>query len=885
MAACTPQILPAPNLQGEDDLLYDNEMLLEEDDADEDMISEQDVSNSDEDMVCDDVVSFKTSEEDEDMVSEYVHNSDEDMISDEEYIDTSKKDDKKKVDKKPLRMPQIALITARNRHKPSLTTKPPTTSTPPFAPQQEGKQMMHTTVQMASSDSLTLIGILKNKESVHRSCFLGFFCGGGYNYKEKQAIVQRSTEFHWLSRFIKAFKCTSVDLNFHAYPTGNHAKDIGDYGAVMVMFSSRELSEQLESMGCSLSKGTTDAYLLAQIYLADLPNRGVHLILFILAYYAANGCLLYGPEQLLLGGVNLVAKDKTILTWMQTELATLNIMSNIVGQETDPVYNLTIGKKELMRNKALFLSAMDYIRMAQIPLHHKLVDLETLLTTGMTPYGDTPAATNVPFYDYLGVDGLADPLTRVIGQDTCVMRLAALNQFLLGLGMASVKDTRECRPIEIAAHLRSMDPTKNDLAKKYHDMCMKRIRETMPNNVVNGTEGFHPCDLCPKSYPTRDMLTAHKVEDHEEKGERECKCDQCGMVLSTRTTLRLHKFNLHPYEQTCGSCNATFENFHAYYAHKVFMHQYEWKDCDATFYSQQLEPIHDQRMDEDEKQQHHSPHPGCEASFGNRTNPDLSDVLVDEEASSKDLQELVDQLVSGGSKSGKRSATAAGLSSPTNAVKKKIGAMDQLLTRSHAGADNIPRIVFSNVPVHDQLVFVELIKNSPLHATVILDKSNIEEATHVISYVGDPSTMRTPSYLYAINDSRMHIMSAKWVADSITNCKWMDEEYYKVAIPRKDVLQGIQLTFIGNPYPLRHAIERASKVSGAHILGQNLAPHDGMDTSKITQDLTSNNIDPNIPICIVTDEEAFVQESKNVQVRTIKWLIEVLAHQREIIRV
>lgn len=189
-------------------------MLLEEDDADEDMISEQDVSNSDEDMVCDDVVSFKTSEEDEDMVSEYVHNSDEDMISDEEYIDTSKKDDKKKVDKKPLRMPQIALITARNRHKPSLTTKPPTTSTPPFAPQQEGKQMMHTTVQMASSDSLTLIGILKNKESVHRSCFLGFFCGGGYNYKEKQAIVQRSTEFHWLSRFIKAFKCTSVDLKY-----------------------------------------------------------------------------------------------------------------------------------------------------------------------------------------------------------------------------------------------------------------------------------------------------------------------------------------------------------------------------------------------------------------------------------------------------------------------------------------------------------------------------------------------------------------------------------------------------------------------------------------------------------------------------------------------
>lgn len=101
---------------------------------------------------------------------------------------------------------------------------------------------------------------------------------------------------------------------------------------------------------------------------------------------------------------------------MQTELATLNVKSNITGQEADPVYNLTIGKKELVRHKGLFLNAMDNTRMARIPLHHKLVDLETMLTTGITPYGDTPAATDMSFYDYLGVDGLKDPLTRVIGQ-------------------------------------------------------------------------------------------------------------------------------------------------------------------------------------------------------------------------------------------------------------------------------------------------------------------------------------------------------------------------------------------------------------------------------------------------------------------------------------
>ncbi|CDH52761.1 predicted protein [Lichtheimia corymbifera JMRC:FSU:9682] len=879
----------APNLREEDDdLLYDNEMIQEEEgeDVDEDMISEHvDLDNSGEDMACDDN-SIKSSE-DEDMVSEYVYNSDENMISDDEYIIEPSND--QSVDMKPPRISQVAVNAAKNRLKSAMRAKLSISSTPLFT-QQTDQQMIHTTVQRASDDSLTLIGILKDRQSVHRSCFLGFFCGDGYNYKEKQVIVQPSTEFHWLSRFIKALKCTNMDLNFHTYPSGNHAKDIGDLGVVTAMFSSRELGERLELAGC-LSSRASNAYLLGKIFPANLPYRDLHLILFILSFYAANGCQLYGPEQLLLGGVNLAARDKTILTWMQTELATLNVKSNITGQEADPVYNLTIGKKELVRHKGLFLNAMDNTRMARIPLHHKLVDLETMLTTGITPYGDTPAATDMSFYDYLGVDGLKDPLTRVIGQDTCVLRLTALNQFLLGLGMSPVKNTRECHPIDIAAYLRSMDPTKNDLAKKYLDMCMKRIGD----NIVNGKEGFHPCDLCAKPYQTHDILIAHNVEEHE--GEEECKCNQCGMVLSTKTTLGLHKFILHSEEQTCESCNETFENHHAYYAHKAVMHQYEWEDCDATFYSQQQESIHDQRMDEDGKQPHHSPHSGCEASFGkpsdiqrhtlcNRKNPDLSDVLVEEEASSKDLQVLVDQLVTGGSRNGKRTAAAAELSSPTNAVKKKIGAMDQILTQSHAGPDNIPRIAFSNVPMHVQLVFIEMIKNSPLHATVILDKSNIEEATHIITYVEDPSTMRTPSFLYAINDSKMHIVSGKWIADSIMNCKWMDEEPYKTAMPRKNVLQGIQLTFIGNPYPLRHAIERASKVSGAYILAQSPPSQGGIDTSKIIQDLTSNNIDPNITVCIVTDEEeAFVQESKNVQVRTVKWLIEVLAHQREINRI
>ncbi|KAJ8663598.1 hypothetical protein O0I10_000843 [Lichtheimia ornata] len=146
-------------------------------------------------------------------------------------------------------------------------------------------------------------------------------------------------------------------------------------------------------------------------------------------------------------------------------------------------------------------------------------------------------------------------------------------------------------------------------------------------------------------------------------------------------------------------------------------------DCDATFYSQQQEYAHFQRM---HVRRHHCTHPGCEASFGkpsdlqrhvlcNHENPDLADVLIEEETSSKDLQELVDQLVTSDSKSGKGTAAVARLSSSTNVVNKEIGATDQLLTQSHTSAEKTRRTVFYN---HDQLVFVEMIKNIPLHATV-----------------------------------------------------------------------------------------------------------------------------------------------------------------------
>lgn len=66
---------------------------------------------------------------------------------------------------------------------------------------------------------------------------------------------------------------------------------------------------------------------------------------------------------------------------MQTELVKLEIKSNIVDQGTDTAYNLNFGKKELVPHKDLFLAALEQTRLAHPPLRHKLLDLETMLTT------------------------------------------------------------------------------------------------------------------------------------------------------------------------------------------------------------------------------------------------------------------------------------------------------------------------------------------------------------------------------------------------------------------------------------------------------------------------------------------------------------------------
>ncbi|KAI7881322.1 hypothetical protein K492DRAFT_206926 [Lichtheimia hyalospora FSU 10163] len=974
---------PSPNIRKEDDSFYYDEVLLEDDVSDDDDYSEHTMYDeyeletsfldhvNDEPILEDTITDDGALNEDDNYEDLSSDDSDEYMSCDDEYMDDADDDyiddsDEEMIEyishnDKAFSTPHsIATVATRNSARRSyLTTK----TTPPCTIPCTFEYDMHTTVQKASTDTLTLIGILNDKQSVHRSCFLGFYCGDGFNCKERQPGFQlRSTDFAWLNDFIKAFKCTNVNFNFRRTSPKVNAIEryaAGNYGAVIAKFYSHELRELLDSPVYPSSKVT---------FPDDLPNRDIHILLFILWYYAADGCLLWRPELdvenpgLLLAGVNLAARDKTMLVWMQTELAKLGIQSNIVGQESDTAYNLNIGKREMVRHKDLFLSAIDLVRVVQIPLQHKLIDLETMLKTGMIPYSNTAAATDVSFYDYLGVDGLPDPFTRVIAQDTCVLRLTALNQFLQGLGMEPVRDTRDCHPADISTHLRSIDARSNILAKKYYDMCVTRVRkDMMPNNVVNERGRLHRCDKCAKTYHTKDMLTSHKVREHAVKGE-EWQCDECDLVLSTKTTLRLHKFNIHSGELTCDSCNETFENYRTYYDHKVIMHQCEeiqcpWEGCDATFnrkksfyhhvynhncsenklacpfegcdrlflrhdhlrdhvdsihkkepiacrvdgcdstfYSQVQEYTHYQRM---HVKRHHCNHPSCDKSFGkpsdlqrhvmlNHENPDLSDILIEEETPSNDLQELVDQLATSDPESRKRKATAAGLTPPTNVTKQKVGYMGRFQTQSRASADDIPKIVFSKVPMHDQLGIVKMIKASPLNATIILDKSNIEEATHVVTYAEDPSTIHSPSYLYAINDSDKHIISTTWIADSVANGNWLDEELYTTAIPRKDVLRDIQLTFIGNAYPLRQAIERISKVSGAQIWGKRPAWQSKRDTSKIVQNLTNDNIDPNITICIVTDEKTFVHKKsklKNAQVRTIRWLVELLAHQRKINRI
>lgn len=173
------------------------------DDGDEDMACyDEYIDPSDEDMICDDEY--------------YIDIHDEDMSYDEECTDAHDKEVDNDGNYNALRTPHLTpmVVTRCHARRSYLTTKPPISSTAPLYASQIDQQMIHTTVQRASSDSLTLIGILKEKQSVHRSCFLGFFCGDGYNYEGKQTISERSTEFYWLNSFIKAFKCTNVDLKY-----------------------------------------------------------------------------------------------------------------------------------------------------------------------------------------------------------------------------------------------------------------------------------------------------------------------------------------------------------------------------------------------------------------------------------------------------------------------------------------------------------------------------------------------------------------------------------------------------------------------------------------------------------------------------------------------
>ena len=163
---------------------------LNNDDKCEDLLS----NDSDEYMSC--VDEYMDDDDDH-----YIDDSDEEMI---EYVSHS--------DQASPTSHSIATVATRNSARRSyLTTKPTLPYTTPCSFQHD----IHTTVQKASTDTLTLIGILNDKQSVHRSCFLGYYCGDGFNCKDRQPGFRlRSTDFAWLNDFINAFKCANVNLKY-----------------------------------------------------------------------------------------------------------------------------------------------------------------------------------------------------------------------------------------------------------------------------------------------------------------------------------------------------------------------------------------------------------------------------------------------------------------------------------------------------------------------------------------------------------------------------------------------------------------------------------------------------------------------------------------------
>jgi len=126
------------------------------------------------------------------------------------------------------------------------------------------------------------------------------------------------------------------------------------------------------------------------------------------------------------------------------------------------------------------------------------------------------------------------------------------------------------------------------------------IEDTIPTETNPPTTAFakskerpHECDICKKSFFTRDNLKSH-IKSHQD--ERPYQCDLCNNSFKTKYSLNLHK-NTHTDDKPwkCEVCGTCFKQKHTLLAHKTAhtgVKPFECQYCHMKFYQKGTLRVH-----------------------------------------------------------------------------------------------------------------------------------------------------------------------------------------------------------------------------------------------------------------------------------------------------
>lgn len=202
-------------------------------------------------------------------------------------------------------------------------------------------------------------------------------------------------------------------------PTGSKER-IGAayYGRCSWYVNSKKLAEYFDATGFPSSHLKNLVLEKALLYFhKDLENRAMKLLVYLLGYAEADGCIIWGytrdtwPPQVTLKEVSFIARDKSFLEWISSELKELGMKPSVLQNKT--VYTLSLYRTDTKAMDSL-KEALDAMMEAKVPIAGKLQFLNDLLTHKSLPE-QVVAPRQYSFFEYLG-EKKDDPIIRALGQ-------------------------------------------------------------------------------------------------------------------------------------------------------------------------------------------------------------------------------------------------------------------------------------------------------------------------------------------------------------------------------------------------------------------------------------------------------------------------------------